>query len=118
MSNYGNLPTNVNKGLFDLFWSIYDHAHVPNNECMALVVKLNRWLGLCYNYHILERGKWGTFTTQNTTLYEIPHWSRLREGIFHSLGSSNGFTMQQCEGDKFWFSYNQECVSFMNASFT
>ena len=84
---------------------------------MALVAKLNSWLGICYKYHIVERDKWWTSTTRNTTLDEIPHWSRLTEGIFHSLGVWNGFTMQQCEGDKFGSNtIKNVCCSWMHHS--
>ena len=109
--NYADLPsevTQVSKGLLDLFWRIYGHAHVPNNEYITWVVKgfiaekkmhVVNWASVAVTT-TTKRGKRGTSASQKSTPNDAPNRSWVSEGIFKSLGLSNGFTIKHVKVDK------------------
>lgn len=114
-SNYADLPSEVSKGLLDLFWRIYGHAHVPNNEYMAWVVKgfiaekkghVVNWASAAVTT-AAERGKRGTSASQKSALNDAPNRSWVSEGTFQSPGVSNGFTIKHVKVDKSLKTFNQ-----------
>ena len=54
-----------------------------------------------------KRGKRGTSASQKSTPNDAPNRSWVSEGIFKSLGLSNGFTIKHVKVDKSLKTFNQ-----------